>query len=339
VSRLAAALIGALLLVGLTAAPAFAHTRASTATNFDSRITEAPQVPGVTWRLYPGGEYLEVTNTGSAALTVLGYDGEPYLRIGPDGVERNRNSPATYRNRERYGDVAIPPRADPDAAPDWEHLSQRPRYAWFDHRAHWMPGQTVSGVETWTVPFTHDDRTLTVTGTLRWEPGPPWWPWVLAALVLTAPALTGRRAAAAVVAVVALVNLAHLPDELAALPVPTLDVVFGVLHNVLFIGAGLAGAGLAWRGRTTSLLPLGIGAGAVLFHQGLLQLSQLGASQLATIWPPAVIRMLVALSLAQAVWVAAVIVAGLRRAPQPATEPGSGTFVPAEPVLSASDNP
>jgi tetratricopeptide (TPR) repeat protein len=120
-----------------------------------------------------------------------------------------------------------------------------------------------------------------------------------------------------------------------ALPLPALDVVFGILHNLLFIGAGLVGAALTWRKPEGSLLPLGIASGAVLFHQGLLQVAQLGASQLATVWPTAVIRALVALSVGQALWVAVMIARALR-APSPQQQ--VGTFVPAEPVLSTADN-
>jgi hypothetical protein len=344
-SRVAGTLAAALMLVALTAGPALAHTRASSATNFDSRIVEAPNLDGVSWRLYPGGEYLEVENTSGRPLVVHGYDGEPYLRVGPGGVERNRNSPATYLNEERYADVAVPPRADPEAAPDWERLSGAPRHAWHDHRTHWMapapppevaaePG-TARHLHDWAVPFRHAGQAYEVQGALRWEPGPSWWPWLLAGLALTAPAAAGLRRrgldalrpAAVVLAAVAVLNLAHLPDEIRALPLPALDVAFGIGHNLLFIGAGLAGAALAWR-RTTSLLPLGIGAGAVAFHQGLLQVSQLGASQLPTAWPPVVVRLLVALSLAQALWTALVLLRARRPA---AAHPEGGVSPPPAP--------
>jgi hypothetical protein len=264
-------------------------------------------------------------------LTVLGYDGEPYLRIGPEGVQRNRNSPATYLNEERYADVAVPPRADPDAPPDWEQLSRAARHAWHDHRAHWMapapPPAVTEGPDRqrrlhgWSVPFAYDGTAYEVRGVLHWTPGPARWPWLLAGLVLTAPAALAlrrpgadpRRPAALVVAAVALANLAHLPDEVVSLPLPALDIVFGLGHNLLFITVALGGALLTWRG-SRSLLPLGVASGAVLFHQGLLQVSQLGASQLPTVWPPALIRLLVGASIAQAVWVAAVLVRARRRA-------------------------
>lgn len=333
-ARGAALVLAALALVGSAAPPARAHTRASNATNVASRIERAPELPAITWRVYPGGEYLAVSNDGVRELVVLGYSGEPYLRIGPHGVLRNRNSPATYLNAERSGDVAVPPRAAPDAAPTWEHLSGEPRYAWHDHRTHARassPPRAVDrttpayhSVSDWTVPIVHAGERHAVHGRLLWVPHGRGGAWLALGLALTAGALLGllrrdrrgvTRPAALVVGVVALVNLVHLPDEFAALPVPPLDVVFGVLHNLLFIGAGLIGAAVAWRQAGRSLLPLGIASGAVLFHQGLLQVAQLPASQLATIWPAPVIRLAVALSLGQAVWVALVIVMARRRHP------------------------
>ena len=50
---------------------------------------------------------------------MLGYQDEPYLRVGPDGVFENRRSPAVYLNANRRGSTAVPRSADPDAEPDW----------------------------------------------------------------------------------------------------------------------------------------------------------------------------------------------------------------------------
>jgi hypothetical protein len=357
--RLAAILLGAAFALVWAAPEAAAHVRASSATNFESRIERAPDIDGVSWRVYPGGEYLEVTNASASAVVVLGYEGEPYLRIGPDGVHRNRNSPATYLNLERYGDVAIPPRADAAAEPDWERVTSDTRFAWHDHRIHWMapepptavaeaPGRRAT-VQEWSVPLEHAGERKAVEGVLTWEPGPPWWLWLVAGTVMTAPALLGRRdggrerlrPAAVVVAVVAALNLAHLPDEVMALPLPTLDILFGILHHLLFIGVGLAAALLALRQRTASVLALGIASGALLFHQGLLQVAQLDASQLATVWPPTVIRGLVALSIGQALWCAVLIVLVLRaeRSQDPLRHAEAGQDGTLDPLVTVRSDP
>jgi hypothetical protein len=317
---------------------AAAHTRAAEATSYRSEIEHAPSIPGVEWRVYAGGTFTEVTNRSGQTLVVLGYENEPYVRVGPEGVFENRNSPATYLNAERYGDVAVPPRADPAAEPEWRRVADGDTHAWHDHRVHWMspelppvvaasPGREHLVFE-WAVPFRHAGQDGEVTGSLAWVPGPPVWPWLLAGLALTLPAaaglLRGHRAgpglvrpAAAVVAAVAMVNTIHFVDELLAWPYPTLDVIFGVGHTLLFVGVGLCGAAVAWHGRYGPHLSLGVAAGAVLFHQGLLQVQMLGSSELPTIWPPALLRLAVALSVGQAVWVALVLARGVRAGAEP----------------------
>jgi hypothetical protein len=353
---LCVALAGALLAV--FAAPAAAHTRAAAASNYDSRVTDVPSLPEVQWRVYAGGDLLELTNSGPGEVVVLGYADEPYLRVGPDGVFENRNSPATYLNADRYADVAMPPRADPEAAPDWVRVADGPSRAWHDHRVHWMspdppphiqqePGRSAL-IKPWTVTVVHGGQTHELTGELWWKPGPSPLPYLALALVVTAPALAGllrrrrghglRRPAAAVVAVVAAGNVIHFVDELLAWPAPTLDVLFGVFHTALFVGVGLAGAAVAWRGTQGPHLSLGIASGAVLFHQGLLQLRLLWSSQLPSVWPPALLRGAVALSVAQAVWVAVVLSAAMRERSQsepPAAAVAQGPVAPAEGVRSA----
>ena len=69
----------------LPASTAAAHTRTQETTNLDSRITHDPDLPGVEWTVHTGGLLIEVTNHGDDVLVVEGYEGEPYLRVGPDG--------------------------------------------------------------------------------------------------------------------------------------------------------------------------------------------------------------------------------------------------------------
>jgi hypothetical protein len=72
----------------------------------------------------------------------------------------------------------------------------------------------------------------------------------------------------------------------------------------------------------------------VLFHQGLLQLPTITMSQLPTVWPPDLLRVVVALSLTQALWVSVVIVVGLQidaRARRPA--PPAPIAVPERPPV------
>jgi hypothetical protein len=211
VSRAAARLL--VVLAGLLAAlavagPAAAHVGGEAAgSNFDGRVLAVtPQVEGVSLRVLQFGDELELVNGTSAEVVVPGYDDEPYLRIGPDGVWRNANSPATYINLDRYAEVRLPDHADARAQPDWVRVSTEPQYAWHDHRTHWMSEsvlppavaadpRSAHRVFEWTVPLIHDGSPVEVTGELTWRPPPsPWLVWPLYAGVALAAVGAGLLA-------------------------------------------------------------------------------------------------------------------------------------------------
>jgi hypothetical protein len=183
------------------AAPAFAHGGdAPDGTNYRTAVTTvSPGLPGVAVRTVEAGARLELTNRSGRTVEVLGYDGEPYLEVRPDGVYENTRSPATYLNTTLTGGTAVPAEADPAAPPTWRRVSEEPVARWHDHRAHWMsatpppqvdtdPGRT-HRIRDWTVPLRADGLvTAQVRGTLDWIPPPPpglWW----AAAVLGAAAV------------------------------------------------------------------------------------------------------------------------------------------------------
>src|SRR4030095_10146065 len=92
--------------------------------DFGAGVTSvSPDLPGVTVRVLQFGDDLELVNRSGTEVTVPGYEAEPYLRIGPDGVWRNSRSPATYINLDRFGRVTLPDEADPRAEPRWGQLS------------------------------------------------------------------------------------------------------------------------------------------------------------------------------------------------------------------------
>jgi hypothetical protein len=356
-ARAAVTTVRLLVLVSLTvallaaqAAAAAAHTRTQETTNIESRVVEDPGLAGVTWTVHTGGLLVEVVNRGDGVLVIEGYDGEPYLRIGPDGVERNRNSPAAYLDRERFGRVAVPPNADADAAPDWHRLDDEPRHVWHDHRTHWMSpspptfvaadplerglmelalvghlgsaGEEEGAFHDWTIPLSHDGAEAVLSGELVWRDPPPAWPWLLLGAVLVSPGLLGLRRAgragparsvALVVGAVAAVNAIHLVDDLLAWPSHPLDDLFGLLHTGLFLGAGLVGAVWAWLVESGRLLALGVASGAVLYHQGMVHGPMLLAAGFPTVWPDPLIRLTVGLAFAQAVLVVAVLAVTARR--------------------------
>jgi hypothetical protein len=178
VRALAVALLAAVVL----APAAAAHPRAEGyARGFESKILSVePEVAGLEITVVDLDDRLRVANDSGEELVVLGYDGEPYLRIGPRGVHRNQRSPATYLNRDRFARVAVPLTADPGARPLWRRVSRRPVWQWHDHRIQWMgagPPEAVRetpdethAIFDWEVPAQLAAEPLTVTGRLDYVP-------------------------------------------------------------------------------------------------------------------------------------------------------------------------
>ena len=63
-------------------------------------------------KVIENGRRLELTNDSSATVVVSGYENEPYLRIGPDGVFENTRSPAVFQNRSLNAPAKVPARYD-----------------------------------------------------------------------------------------------------------------------------------------------------------------------------------------------------------------------------------
>jgi lysylphosphatidylglycerol synthetase-like protein (DUF2156 family) len=237
-----------LVWLGVAAAPASAHNVAGVGgTNFETILRSVvPVVPGLDVKVVEAGSRLEVENRTGQELVVFGYKGEPYLRIGPDGVFENRLSPATYLNRSRKG--GTPTEAAEKAKvgdTDWAKISSEPLARWHDHRIHWMgninppdvrssPGtrhvikmsDKISADDTqWAVRMRLGNQDVVAKGDLVWQPGPSPLPWFALILVSLAVVVVIGRGAAWAPAVSAILALLLAID---------------VFHTV---GLGLANAG------------------------------------------------------------------------------------------------
>lgn len=193
--------LAALVLV-VAAEPAAAHSIGGVeATNYRTEITAiSPPVPGLTVRLRDLGRRVEVRNRTDEEVVVLGYQEEPYLRVGPTGVFENRRSPSLYQDRATADDpdalVPLPPEADPLAPPEWHRRNGGDTVSWPDHRVVWGdadppavradPGRAQTVVSRWAFALRKgpDGESIVVTGRIAWVPGPGALPWFLAALVL-----------------------------------------------------------------------------------------------------------------------------------------------------------
>lgn len=288
VRRIALAILVGVFGALAVAGPAGAHSADALAAS-DYRcvvIGISPPLPGLTIRSVSASTQLELVNHTGRAIEVLGYAGEPYLRVGPDGVQQNANSPATYVNQTLTGGPAPPATATAAAVPAWQRLSATPAVLWHDHRAHWMastPPPEVAAdpgaphqIATWRIPLRDGVRTFAVTGTLDWVPPPAvaaWWAGclLLAAAVAALGLLRSPRAMAVAAGVAGGAGLAALgyavgaaEDSGALGPLGGLRALVAVQTWPLLCGlTALLAAGYAALRRPAADLALGL-AGACL---------------------------------------------------------------------------
>jgi hypothetical protein len=149
--------------------------------NYRSYITEVtPRVQGLSVQVLEFADRLQLVNHTGKTVTIFGYQEDPYARVLANGTaERNVRSPATYLNESFYGNVKVPPIADPTATPRWEVLDRTGQFEWHDHRIHWpsplLPPQVKDrGKRTfifdWTVPIEVGMVKGAITGQLFWVP-------------------------------------------------------------------------------------------------------------------------------------------------------------------------
>jgi hypothetical protein len=327
------------LLVAVGAAPAAAHAvGGAQASNYQTRIVSIePPVPGLTVEVADAGARLRVRNHTGQEVTVLGYAGEPYLRVGPAGVFENRRSPATYLNRARLNPAPPPPDASEHAPPLWHRIGDGDTVTWHDHRAHWMgatdppqvkaaPNRTQVVVPGWQAELRVGNQPVRVSGDLRWIPGPSPWPWLAIAvawLLLVLLASRQRRwpqLLAVLTGLLIAVDVAHTVGIWTGSSASAATKAYASLGS----GAGWILGGLAIyrllgpHPRRASIYVL-LGAVLMASTGGIGDLGSLYRSQLAVALPDPLTRVLVATTLGLGVGLA---ISGLRLArPRPRRRP------------------
>lgn len=343
------------LLAPVPAGPALAHgADAPAGTNYRARLTGvSPAVPGVRLRVIEAGARLELTNTGGREIEVLGYEGEPYLRVGPDGVWENVNSAATYLNASVSTSTTVPAGTGPTVPPAWRNISDRPTVRWHDHRTYWMsedrppavaadPTRT-HRVRDWTVDLRDGVTPITATGTLDWVPPPyagGWWAAVVLAGVAVAALglLRGRFALWPMAAASTLAGLSALAytagreidagnDTLGtALPALLSTQLWPALTG---LGA-LAAAAFAVTRRPSADFALALAGVCTGVFVGLANAGALVNSVVPAPWPPVAARVLDVLALGAGFGITAAAVLRMRATALAAgTGPADGAGEPA----------
>jgi hypothetical protein len=277
--------------------------------------------------MYGGDALLELTNRTGRVVVIDGYEKEPYLKFVPgDGVFENVHSPAVYYNSNRYARTTLPDEADATLQPEWRRVADGSRFAWHDHRVHWMspvppspvfndPGHDQKVLDWEFVVHVGDDlataRAVTVAGTLWWVAPVAWWPLLIAFgavfLAITVMAVwrttpVGERWPGLARTVVVLIwavlaaNVVRVIDDLAAVPAYRGGIAGIVATTTVSVLLIFLLTLHAWRGHVTGYLAL-LGAGlatTVLYGTG--HSAVLSASQILTGLPMWVARWTVAAS-------------------------------------------
>jgi hypothetical protein len=177
-----------LALVTALAVPgtAGAHLRTSRAA-VDYEASVRPVREPVRVRVYRSDLAFGLSLLGDHRVVVLGYLGEPFLRLGSDGVFVNAASPTAAGAK-----LAAPHPRSSRAL--WKLHSRRPSIVWHDARVRGLPSGVSNG--TWKIPLLVDGRHTSLGGTIRRVNAPPAWPWVgVGALFAAVTALALRRRA------------------------------------------------------------------------------------------------------------------------------------------------
>jgi len=186
----------ACVVVGLLALPATAAADGPitpTATDYMARVGHVPA--GLEARVVNAYLNLWLQAPSRAHVTVLDFQGAPWVRFSRSGVAVNHNSVEYYLSQVPVP-AATPKGLNRETAPHWVQVSSGHAYAWREGRLHALatvalaPGQSYVG--RWKIPVVVNGRPATITGGI-WHRGPPSFVWFWPVIVLVACTLAAWR--------------------------------------------------------------------------------------------------------------------------------------------------
>ncbi|HEY6421874.1 MAG TPA: hypothetical protein VIY28_01235 [Pseudonocardiaceae bacterium] len=178
-----AALIGLFALINPVPAAAHIIGTGGSPTDYRTVVTAIrPATPTVAVTVGLGGQWVRVTNQGAATIDIVGYRGEPFLRLSRNEVQVNELSSTAAQTGQTRG---APASESPAAQPKWMQLREADSATWTDARLD-APAEPVAASRSWQLPLIVDREQVTVIGTRDLIPPPSPWAWVGALLLLTA---------------------------------------------------------------------------------------------------------------------------------------------------------
>jgi len=333
--RVVAAIAATLALV--PAAPASAHTLTGVApSNYRGRVTGlSPNLVGVRVRLFDLGRRIQFENPTGTTLTIIGYDSEPYIRVGPRGVEENFRAPTHFLNQVAGTTTTLPGNVFPSAPPEWHLIRHAPVARWRDFRTRWegKEPEIVRAdrshrhvVGTWRILVERDIETepsASVNGTITWYPPPHAFPYFVysAWLALGVVAASRLRRWGMVLAAAALglavADATHTIGQVAFEPGGSLifaaRLLFGAVFSVAAWITLIASARPLSQGSEGGAFAAGIAAFFVAVLTGAGDANAIVRSQVPSTLPAPLVRLLVASCLGIGVGLAACAAILLRR--------------------------
>jgi hypothetical protein len=182
---LAAGPAAARSLAAPTAGDTLSGGGSSDASYYTSEVREIrPAVSGLDVKVDTDGK-VTLTNNGGRQVVVLGYAGEDFLRIGPNGAEENTTSLTSAINANPNS--AQMPKSTTSGATQkpakWVKRSEQPTASWHDYRVLWTNKQrppivtdsphSKHKVFSWAVQLRVDNQPVLVLGDVVWT-GAPW---------------------------------------------------------------------------------------------------------------------------------------------------------------------
>ena len=295
VSTTAAALFVALL----APAAAGAHLRTGTVAVGYGASVRTPSRTGraaYTVGVYQSDRALHLTVSRGHTVVVIGYLGEPLLRIGAAGVAVNLSSPTAAA----AGLLPKTGRTSPPN-PGWRLERGRRSVVWHDPRDQRLPAGL--GRASWSIPILVDGRRAHISGELWRVPRPTPWPWLLVAAVfavLAGAVALGREWARLRAGCIALGVVSAVAAMLAAAAFATSAYAspgtwIAGLDEYAFAAVGI---GVLVRGPRDAHVPAGIGLGLLGLAVGLSKGEVFLYGTVLSSLPATVTRLAIALAIA-----------------------------------------
>ncbi len=197
-------------MVLIAAAPAAGHEATHDYESLVGAPAPASVTKGIEVRMLDQDSQVELVNHSGHTVVVIGYEGEPYARVAPDGtVSVNVRAPSTPESNDRWGHTVAKGTEDASAPPRWVRTGGDGTLRWFDrrthHRGYGPPPEVVdravrTKIRDYRIPLRVDGEPAFIPGTLYWKGDPPFpalvaiaWLAAAGAAALLVAAVMGRR--------------------------------------------------------------------------------------------------------------------------------------------------